>query len=420
MINIYYGEQLLELNIPKKNLVFELKPKQILPLHEVEKEIKQALNRPIGSARLNELVKPSMKVLILADDRTRLTPQHLIIPLVLEELNKAGVPDSRISILMAYGTHRRMNDEEVEEKLGREVVKRIRVLHHDCLDMKNLVDHNVTSRGTRIFVNKDYMEADFRIGIGGILPHHPTGWSGGAKILLPGVAGQETVTAMHLLGATEQQLGKIQTPCRQEMEDFAKEVGLEFIINVLNDSHGNILKIVAGDFIAAHRKGIEYGKEVYGAPFTEQADITLSSTHPGGDFDLTQADKGLFSAEIATKIGGEIILLSPCYEGIAPTHGDEMALLARYNDEELWQLLEEDKINDRFCASENMYLNHIKTNFTGILMTDDPMLTTLMGFLYLNPKDLQRYIDYKIKLNENLKIGIVHESASTLPVFTEG
>jgi nickel-dependent lactate racemase len=234
-------------------------------------------------------------------------------------------------------------------------------------------------------------------------------------MLLPGVAGQETVTSMHLLGATEQQLGNVDTPCRQEMEDFAKEVGLHFIVNVLNDTDGNVLKVVAGHFIKAHRRGIELGKEIYGAPYDGRADITLSSTYPCGDFDLTQADKGLFSAELATEQGGEIILLSPCPEGIAPTHGDEMAKLARYSDDELWKMLENDQIHDRFCASECMYLNHIKTHFKGTLMMD-PMLTNMMGFHYLGADDLQGYIDYKLKLEPDLKIGIIRKSSEVLPI----
>jgi nickel-dependent lactate racemase len=154
--------------------------------------------------------------------------------------------------------------------------------------------------------------------------------------------------------------------------------------------------------------------QIFGSKFSEPADITISSAYPS-DYDLTQADKGLFSAEIATKPKGEIILLSPCHEGIAPTHGKEIARLARYDDETLWKMLEDDVIEDRFGASESMYLNHIKRNFKATL-TMDPVLTNILGFCHLHVDDLQKYLDQRIGLDRNIKIGIVNHSSEVLPV----
>ncbi len=412
MDKIHFGSSLINLDIPKKNLCFNLKRNDFpLPKSEAD-EIRRALWEPVGSKRLKDIVPKDASVVILVDDRTRKTPQDLIIPFVLEELQEAGLKNHQICLVIAYGTHRAMTEEEIIEKFGRDLVKKIRIRHHDC--HQNLVDKGLTRRGTRIIVNKDVLEADFRIAVCGVLPHHPTGWSGGAKIFLPGVAGAETVNAMHLLGANDQQLGKILTPCREEMEDFAREVGLHFIVNVILNEKGKLLKAVAGHFIDAHREAVKWGMKVLGVKFKEQADITISSSYPF-DYDLTQADKGLFSAELATKPGGEIILLSPCDEGIAPTHGEEMARLAGYNDETLWKMLDEDVIKDRFAASECMYLNHIKRNFKATL-TMDPVLTSIMGFHYLSVDDLQNYLDQRIRLNKNLKIGIVNYSGELLPV----
>jgi nickel-dependent lactate racemase len=304
-----------------------------------------------------------------------------------------------------------MTDEEILERFGREVTDQIEVKHHNCHN--NLVNRGITRKGTRIVINKEVLDADIRIAVGGVLPHHPVGWSGGAKMLLPGVAGTETVHAMHLLGATEQQLGKVLTPCREEMEDFARDVGLHFIVNVIQTDKGELLKAVSGHFIEAHREAVKWGMKIFGAKFTKAADITISSAYPS-DYDFTQADKGLFSAEIATKQGGEIILLSPCYEGIAPTHGEEIARLAKYDDATLFKMLDDDVVADRFGASECMYLNHIKRNFKATL-TMDPVLTNLLGFHYLHIDDLQRYINERITLNSDVRIGIVHNSSEVLP-----
>jgi nickel-dependent lactate racemase len=338
-----------------------------------------------------------------------ISEHHIVLQL---ELHAAGLKNEQIKLVVAYGTHRPMTDEEIEERFGREILGMVAVKHHNC--HHNLVNRGVTRRGTRIVVNKEVMDADFRIGVGGVLPHHPVGWSGGAKIFLPGVAGTETVNAMHLLGAREQQLGKILTPCREEMEDFANDVGLHFIVNVLQTDKGELLKAVAGHFIHAHREAVKWGMQIFGSKFSEPADITISSAYPS-DYDLTQADKGLFSAEIATKPKGEIILLSPCHEGIAPTHGKEIARLARYDDDTLWKMLEDDVIEDRFGASESMYLNHIKNNFKATL-TMDPVLTNILGFCHLHVDDLQKYLDQRIGLDRNIKIGIVNHSSEVLPV----
>ena len=161
-----------------------------------------------------------------------------------------------ILLVIATGTHRAMTEQEMHVKYGSEVTDRVKVLNHDCLDRANLVSCGVTRRGTDIWINRLVMESDIRVAVGNIVPHHPTGWSGGAKMLLPGVAGQHTTGQMHLLGATEQQLGKIETPCREEMEDFVRATGLDFIVNTVLNSDGEVIRMVAGHFVAAHREGV--------------------------------------------------------------------------------------------------------------------------------------------------------------------
>lgn len=412
MISVHYGSKLIELDIPDENLCFNIKRNEF-PLPESEgEEIKRAIQNPVGSKRLKDIVSSDASVVILVDDRTRKTPQKRILPFVLDELNDGGIADNQIKLVIATGTHRNMTKEEIIERFGQAIVARVEIENHDCHN--NLIDKGLTRRGTRIVVNRNVLKADIRIAVGATLPHHPTGWSGGAKMLLPGVAGTETVNAMHLLGATEAQLGKVITPMREEMEDFAKEVGLHFIVNVVLNEKGDIVRAVSGHFINAHRDIVSWGMKINGVKFTEPADITISSSYPF-DYDLTQADKGLFSSALATKLGGEIILLSPCEEGIAPTHGEEMSRLARYDDDTLWKMLADDVIGNRFAASECMYLNYVKRKFKTTL-TMDPMLANIMGFYYLPVNDLQKYISRRIELDKKLKIGIVNNSGEVLPI----
>ncbi len=413
MIPVHFGDRIIELDIPEENICFNIKRNRFeAELSETE-EIKRALKNPIGSKSLKEIVKKNSTVVIMVDDRTRKTPQKLILPFVLDELNEAGVKNSQIKLIIATGTHRDMTPDEILERFGQEIVDRVEIENHDCNN--NLVDKGVTRRGTRILVNKNVLDADIRITIGASLPHHPTGWSGGAKMLLPGVAGKETVNAMHLLGATEAQLGKVMTPMREEMEDFAMEVGVHFIVNVILNEKNELVKAVSGHVIDAHREIVKWGMKLNGVDFNEKADITISSSYPF-DYDLTQADKGMFSAARATKEQGEIILLSPCYEGVAPTHEEEMSRLARYNDDTLWKMLDDDVIGNRFAASECMYLNYVKRNFKMTLTMNDPMLANIMGFYHLPINDVQRYISRRIELDNNIKIGIINNSGEILPM----
>ncbi|MBN1292398.1 MAG: nickel-dependent lactate racemase [Candidatus Latescibacteria bacterium] len=415
MIPVHFGSDIIELDIPQENLAFNLHTAESPPATDEKAEIRQSIEHPVGCERLRDMVPANASVVILGDDRTRLTPQDKIVPVVLEELYAAGVKREQIRIIIAYGTHRPMTQEEIVAKYGSEVVSDIEIRHHDCLDAANLVDHGVTRRGTRIFVNKECLEADIRIGIGSVIPHYPTGWSGGAKILLPGVAGGDTTYAMHMLGVSEQALGQITSPVRDEMEDFAREVGLHFIVNVLHNAQGQVIRSFAGHCVKAHRAAVQQGLNMYGAPFAEKADITLSSTWPV-DFDLTQSSKGLFSAECVTKPGGEIILLSPCHEGIAPTHGDEMLRLALYDNDVIQYMIEKKDVQDPLGATECMYYNLIKNKFKATVMMDKAT-TESLGFFHLSPVDLPIYIKLRLENNNMLKIGIINQSTEILPIF---
>ena len=414
-IKIHYGKQILDLQIKKGAVKYELLPADIETVGNVGDEVLRALHNPIRSEELKKIVKKGNKVVILADDITRLTPTKEIIPPVLDELNSGGIPDNDINIIIALGTHRFMTPDEISRKFGDEVVRRVRVINHNYLDKSFLKHYGVTRRGTDIWVNRQVVEADVRIGIGNILPHYPTGWSGGAKILLPGVAGEQTTGQVHLLGATEQHLGHADTPCREEMEDFAKLTGLEFIINTVLDRDGKLVRIVAGNYMAAHREGVKWGMKVYGVPYGEKTDITLSSSYPV-DNDLFQSSKGIFSAMNSTKKGGEIILLSPCYEGVSPTH-QETIELAHLSDEELFRMgRDPDNKHDMLSITAALYFNTVKKGFKVTVVADGipDEIVRKLGFYPLKLSELQSYLDSRMK--DNMTAGIMHNSAEIVPV----
>jgi len=193
-VHIRYGDSLLSTGLEEWRVLFDLQPTDVPPVQDVEREICRALREPVGSPPLRELVNAGDRVVVIGDDGTRLTPTDRIVPLLLDELNAGGLPDADITLVIATGTHRPMTPEEMAAKYGPRVTDRVRVINHDCLDEGSLVSCGTTRRGTEVWANRTVLEADVRVGVGNIVPHHPTGWSAGAKILLPGVAAEPGLT----------------------------------------------------------------------------------------------------------------------------------------------------------------------------------------------------------------------------------
>ncbi len=418
MIEIPYVDRLLEVDIRPENLIFDQSPRDVPPAEDFDGVLRQALANPIGAPPLHEMVQPGDSIVVISDDNTRLTPTRRIVPVLLDALNEAGIPDRDIQIVISSGTHRPMTEEELEEKYGPPVMSRVPVLPHHYKDPDSLVHYGVTDRGTRIWVNKHVVEADFRIAVGNIIPHHPTGWSAGAKAVLPGVGGEETVAQMHFLGSRDPALGRLDTEMRREMEDFAEKIGLNFILNVIINRDGLLVDAVAGHFIAAHRVGVEKSKRVYGLPIPQLADMTISSTSPI-DFDFFQADKGITSAEPATKVGGEIVLVAGCLEGVSPAHPELADYVGKMTNEEIWPLLGAGEIPDPLTGAEAIVINDIKDKMDITIVSQglSPEICAAMGFRHVYPDALGGYVKERLAENPDLKIGILRQSAEVLPIL---
>lgn len=412
-MRVNYGCQEIELNIPESNLCFNLCAKECSKIDNVKEEILNAIRNPIGCSPLGRIVNSQDKVAIIADDNTRLTPVHIIIPVLLDELAHGGVKDKNIKLVIAGGSHRPMSSNEILKRFGKDILSRIKVAPHSYKE--NLVDYGATKRGTRIWINREVMEVDIRLGIGSIIPHLPAGWSGGAKIVLPGVAGKDSVDQLHLLGARDPtiELGKVDTSFREEIEEFAARIGLHFIVNTILDKNGDVVNAVGGHFIKAHRKGVEYARKVFEVRCKEEADVTISSTYPV-DYDLFQADKGIFSAVLATRKGGEVVLLSPCYEGIGP-HADQFMDLADRDTSEILERIREGKVDDVMGASEVILLNSIKDEYRVTIVSEGLNETEVrkMACGYVSLSSLQDLINRYLKSNS--RIGVIHQSAEISP-----
>ncbi len=314
-----YGGRELGMEIPDQSLQDVALPNPLISPADQAGEVRRAIENPIGMPPLEEWVKPDQTVAILCDDISRPTPTWLILPILLQKLNDIGLRDAQIFVVFALGSHRPMTEAEIERKLGKAVKTRLSYYQSQFDNPSQQTYLGQTKEGVRIWADRKAMAADLRIGIGSIVPHPAVGWSGGGKIIYPGITGKNTVTAFHLRhGRTVQNMfGMEESPVRLEMEQWVNQVGLHFIINVVGKPEGLIYKAVAGDFIRAHRVGVDYAKRLFGVKLRSRADVAVVNSYPAED-DFWQATKGVLAGESIVKDGGTLILVSPCTEGIGP------------------------------------------------------------------------------------------------------
>ena len=329
-----YGSSTLPFDLPERNLLALASPNPVKLVADPVAEIRRALSEPVGAPRLSEAARGALRVVIAADDMTRQTPVEIIIPALLDELNDAGVADEQVTVLIALGTHRYMTESEIGEHFGLEVVRRVQVLNNPWRDPDQMVDLGTTSNDTPLSVSRIALDADFLIGVGSVVPHHIPGYSGGAKIVQPGLTGAVTTGATHFFStrAPRSYLGQEENPVRSEMERIAAQVGLKAILNVVLDSSGGLVQALYGDFIQAHRAGVAVSRHVYGVDLPGLADIVVAGSHPC-DIEFWQAHKSLYPAEMAVRQGGTIIVVTPCPEGVSMTHQDILKVTGLPPDE---------------------------------------------------------------------------------------
>mgnify|MGYP006299951055 CR=1 FL=1 len=321
------------------NLAYEISPGTAQPVADIRRTVHECLDGPIAAASLRTTVSPSTRVLILADDVTRPTPQKLLIPPLIEYLTNAGVPGKNITLLVALGSHRKMRDEELRGHYGEYVLQNVVLKNHDYDDPEQLTYMGTTDDGTPIHVNRLLREADVTIGVSSILPHAQVGWGGGGKIVLPGTAGEDTVAHMHRIAAEQPDYpfyaGRMENPARAIIDKVAGEAGLGFILNAVIDSRHRVVQVVAGDPQEAHREGRKLSSRLYIRPIPEKSDITIVDCSPA-DLDYRQGLKPLTLSSHGTRDGGTIILHGDFSDGI--THSNDG--LDRYGTLSLSELRE--------------------------------------------------------------------------------
>ena len=336
-----FGAGTQTVDILERNLLGVLLPNPVEHGQTGEAEVRRALSNPIGSPRIHDIVRPGEKIIIITSDITRPMPTHIVMPPILDELYAAGVRKEDITLVFALGSHRRHTEAERKRLAGERAWNEITCIDGDYSDC---VHFGVTSRGTPVDIVRLVAQADRRICLGNIEYHYFVGYSGGAKAIMPGVSTRDAIQSNHSRMVEEAACaGKLTgNPVREDIEEAAAMVGIDFLLNVVLDEHKQILLAVAGDAVKAHRAGCDFLDKLYLKEIPARADIVLVSQ--GGtpkDINLYQTQKALDNAKYAVKKGGVVILIGSCKEGMGERVFEEWMTTAA-SPESMIQRIERD------------------------------------------------------------------------------
>jgi nickel-dependent lactate racemase len=314
-----YGKEFLHFTLPETLSVDELVLPDVKCSETPADIIARSLDRLIGVDSLASVIEPGKSICLISDDITRPTPVALVLDQLLPRLESFGVRDEDLTILIALGSHRKMTDEELAGKLGANRIGRYRIVQSSFTDDRDFIEVARSSRGNPVLIHRSATDADIRIGIGNIAPHNTLGWSGGAKILFPGIADEASIAEFHMEAAfhPENLFGKVENSVRHEVERWVDSAGLHLIINTVLNRAGQLVDAVAGHFVKAHREGVCLAKKIYGVAFDTPYDLVIIDAEPYS-FDFWQGTKGLNAASLLVRDGGVVLLAGPFGEGVGP------------------------------------------------------------------------------------------------------
>ncbi len=324
-IRLDYGKTGLLADLPDENLVAVLKLTPQPPLENPFASTAEALENPIGTGPLAELARGRRDACIVVCDVTRPVPNSILLPPTLAALERGGLSRDRVTILLATGTHRPNHGDELDAILGPEIARSCRIVNHACTDAGSQKYLGISPNGVPVYLDKSYCDADLKLTVGLIEPHFMAGFSGGRKLIMPGIAALETVQAWHsprFLEHPNATCGVVDgNPVHEESLAIARMVPPDLILDVTLDEQNRITGIFAGGLEAAWLAGVEFARKSVRATVKEPVDVVVT-TCAGHPLDATfyQAVKGMVGALPIVKRGGSIVIASSCSEGIGSSH----------------------------------------------------------------------------------------------------
>ena len=314
----WYGDEELKLNFPDGWEIQMLSPRDASKLSTAE--IQTAFDNPIETPRIAELAKGKRSAAIIVDDLSRPTPASEVAPFVLRELIQAGVPRREICFVVGGGSHRGLTDDEIAKKIGADIAAEYEVVNHDFMAGNLRALGNLDS-GLPIYINPVVADADFKICLGGIYPHSSVGFGGGAKLILPGVAGYASIFYFHEYyprrGHAVIDRRDDEPDHRDAAEAVAEILGLDVIVNIVTNTKREVGGVFVGDFVKAHRAGAQFALETYATRITDQVrketDVLLLNCYPL-DWDPIQTGKALWARGHFEN--AYTVIVNPATEGV--------------------------------------------------------------------------------------------------------
>jgi nickel-dependent lactate racemase len=410
-INLGFGKSTVEMEIDESRILKIMEPNPVKVEVSGREEVIRAMENPIGSKRLRDIVKPGERVVIITSDITRPMPSKVVLPVVVEELLKAGVQLNDIKVVFGLGSHRKQTEEEKKYLVGEDIYSRIECIDSDPGDCIHM---GTTSSGTPVDIFRVVAQADRRICLGNIEYHYFAGYSGGAKAIMPGVSTREAIQANHSKMVREwAKAGELdRNPVRQDIDEVVSFIPIDFILNVVLDEHKNIIKAAAGHYFEAHREGCKFLDTLYKVSIDRRADIVVVS--PGGypkDINLYQAQKALDNAKHAVREGGVVILLASCKEGFGEKVFEKWMTRANSPDEMIEEIQRNFELGGHKGAAIAMVL---KTN--DVYLVSDLDDETVIKIFMKPYKDIQTAFDDAVKkLGPDSKVIVMPYGGSTLP-----
>jgi nickel-dependent lactate racemase len=414
-VELPYGHERRTLEVDRRRLIGVFSPEDAEAVPDVEREVVRSLENPIGLGGLRSIVKRGRRVAIAVDDNTRVTPVKSFLPPLLRHFN---LRRKDVVVIVALGTHRKMTEREMQEKYGPEIIEEYEVINHAFDEKDQLKMVGKLPNGVPVWANREFLNADVRISTGNIIPHFTSGWSAGSKTLLPGLAGEETVGWMHYIGAMDlpNALGEVENSSREVMDAFAKEVGLSFIVNTVLNRGERIVKIFSGDFVKAHREGINLSKKIYSVNIPERSDITVASSYPA-DIEFWQAQKGLYSADKVTKKGGGILLLTPCPEGICVMH-KEWGDMLQYDSQTIIDMIKGGKVGDLAAISLALCVVKTREPYEVCVVSDGISDEMAAKLHFKKASTLNEGLEYLSKrLGRDSRVSVLTHGGDTCPML---
>jgi lactate racemase len=416
---LLYGNDGLGLNLP--NNAFLVEPKNLPGLENDKDAVMNALKNPIGTAPLKEMVKSTDTVAIVISDITRPTPNHKLVPWLIEELNH--VPHENFVIINGTGTHRDQTREEFVQMLGEWVVNNIRIINNHCHDKETLVNFGESKFGCDVYLNKDYVEADFRIVTGFIEPHFFAGFSGGPKGIMPGIAGIETIMTFHnarMIGDPRATWGNMED---NPVQDMTREINRmckpDFMLNVTLNREKEITSVFAGELYEAHDRGCAFAKEHAMIRCDERFDVVITSNsgYPL-DQNLYQAVKGMSAAHKIVKKGGAIIIASECSDGL-PSHGNYSKIFEMASSpQELLDMINnpEFKMFDQWQVQKQAVIQVWADVYVYSKLTEEQVT----GAMLKSTQNIEQTLEeLKSHFGENMSVAVMPLGPLTIPYVEE-